>query len=155
MTWPKTSLPEYTSGPPFCWIHGPALRDTRLEFKSVTPQIIKKQTNEPLAQLLRFGQPRQAFRFRQGRGTGSDGCPGRLHGPGCGGMPQLVARRAPSAHGWPRRPLRGGVRGGRICRNGRCQMVSRISCSTVRASTPKNRWQATLACPRTRTCRAP
>ncbi len=111
--------------------------------------------SEPLAQLLRFGQPRQAFRFRQGRGTGSDGCPGRLHGPGCGGMPQLVARRAPSAHGWPRRPLRGGVRGGRICRNGRCQMVSRISCSTVRASTPKNRWQATLACPRTRTCRAP
>ncbi len=110
---------------------------------------------EPLAQLSRFGRPRPAFRFRQGRDTGSGGCPGRLHEPKCGGMPQLVAHRAPSAHGWPCRPLRGGVRGGRICQNQWCQMVSRISCSTVRASTPKNRWQATLACPRTRTCRAP
>ncbi len=113
------------------------------------------QMDEPLAQLSRFGRPRPAFRFRQGRDTGSGGCPGRLHEPKCGGMPQLVAHRAPSAHGWPCRPLRGGVRGGRICQNQWCQMVSRISCSTVRASTPKNRWQATLACPRTRTCRAP
>ncbi len=110
---------------------------------------------EPLAQLSRFGRPRQAFRFRQGRDTGSGGWPGRLHEPKCGGMPQVMARRAPSAHGCPRRPLRGGVRGGRICRSRRCQMVSRISCCTVRASTRRNRWQATLACPRTRTCRAP
>ncbi len=69
-------------------------------------------------------------------------------------MPQMVARRAPSAHGCPRRPLRGGVRGVRCCRGWWRQMVSRISCPPVRASTPKNRWQATLACPRTRTCRA-
>ena len=61
---------------------------------------------EPLAQLLRFGRALQAFGFRQGRGTGSGGCPGRLHEPKYGGMPQMVALRAPSAHGWPRRPLR-------------------------------------------------
>ncbi len=67
----------------------------------------------------------------------------------------MVVGRAPSAHGCPRRPLRGGVRGGRIRRSRRCQMVSRISCCTVRASTRRNRWQATLACPLTRTCRAP
>ncbi len=112
-------------------------------------------TLEPLAQLSWFGRPRQAFRFRQGRDTGSGGCPGRFRRLRCGGMPQSVARRAPSAHGCPRRFLRGGVRGGRSCRNRRCQMVSRISCCTVRASTRRKRWQATLACPRTRTCRAP
>ena len=110
---------------------------------------------EPLAQLLRFGRPRPAFRFRQGPVTGSGGCPGRSHRSKCGGMSQLLASGTPSAHGWPRRPLRGGVRGVRRCLGRRCQMVSRISCSTVRASTPKKRWQATLACPRTRTCRAP
>ncbi len=110
---------------------------------------------EPLAQLLRFGRPRPAFRFRQGPVTGSGGCPGRSHRPKCGGMSQLVASGTPPAHDWTHRPLRGGVRGVRRCLGGRCQIVSRISCSTVSASTRRNRWQATLACPRTRMCRAP
>ena len=104
------------------------------------------------------------------RGSGGRGQPPASAGApepvpaGFGGVParrSVAECRIPSPVGRRSRtpgravPFRGRRRGVRRCRWRGVQTMSRISCWTVRASIPKNGWQATLRFPRTRTCRPP
>lgn len=133
-------------------IHGSACLGSRLGPKSKT---INSMVSEPLAKLFPFRWPRRfsgaVRRLRSGPGRVSGWIPALR----CGRMPQAEGPAAPCGHASPRRPLlRGG--GGRFpAVRRRCQTVSRISRSTVRARMPKKRWQATFAGPLTRTCRPP
>jgi len=80
------------------------------------------------------------------RGSGGHGQPPRPAGRRC--RLRRASRAAPGPGVWQNVTVYG--------RQGAFRaLAGRIGRWTVRAGTPENRWQATFACPRTRTCRPP